>query len=456
MIARRLHPAALLNRLQSTYWFLPALLSAGAFALAIGATTLDRLYPNSTAWMGWAYGGGADGARALLSAIAGSTITVVSVTFSVMVVALTVSSQHFGPRLLNNFMRDRVAQTVLGAFTGTFAYCLLVLRTVRGDGDDYAMFVPHLSVTIAVVIALLSVGMLIYYVHHVASSMRVSEITAAVTRDLEAAIDRLYPDRFGEGPEPAAVEVPQVPARAVHVRAESDGYVQEIDERAVMACAIENDVTVWLTARPGDFVTEQGRLVAVYPPPQDLDRVTRRLRGAYVFGTDRTARQDAAFAVQQLVEVALRALSPGVNEPFTATTCIDRLGQGLARLASRHIPSPARFDDQQQIRVVAYPQTFAALLEMAFEPIATYADRNRSVVQRLLATLTLLAGFTRRAADREAIARMADFVHSSAIGQMHDDAQRADLTRGRNTVLTAIADASQFRGDGGATGASAR
>ena len=417
------------------------MLTTAAFVLAIGATALDRVYPDSTSWLGWAYGGGAEGARALLSAIAGSTITVVSVTFSVMVVALTVSSQHYGPRLLNNFMRDRVAQAVLGTFTATFAYCLLVLRTVQGDGDGYAVFVPHLSVTIAVVITLFSVGMLIYYVHHVASSMHVSQITASVARDLEGAIDRMYPEQFGGGAEWSAVDVPGIPEGAANVAAETAGYVQEIADSSVMAAAVEHRVTVWLIARPGDFVTREAALAAVHPVPQDMEAFARRIRDVYVLGTDRTSQQDAAFAINQLVEVALRALSPGVNEPFTATTCIDRLGQGLARLAARRIPRAVRVDDQQQVRVVACPQTFVVLLELAFEPIATYSDRNRIVVQRLFATLAMLAGVTRRTEDLEAIARMAEFVHSSAIGRMHDDAQRADLTQRRNAVLRAVAQA---------------
>jgi uncharacterized membrane protein len=164
----RFRPLAILERFRSTYWFVPSVVTIAAIALAVIVVAIDRRYSNSTAWLGWAYGGGADGARALLSAVAGSIMTVVSVTFSVMVVALTVSSQHFGPRLLNSFMRDNAAQLVLGTFTGTFAYCLMVLRTVQGEGDGYSAFVPHLAVTVALALTLVSVGMLIFYVHHIA------------------------------------------------------------------------------------------------------------------------------------------------------------------------------------------------------------------------------------------------------------------------------------------------
>jgi uncharacterized membrane protein len=432
----RLRPLVVLNRLRSTYWFVPSVVTVGAVALAIVMVEVDRIYSNSTAWLGWAYGGGAAGARALLSAVAGSVMTVVSVTFSVMVVALTVSSQHFGPRLLNSFMRDNAAQLVLGTFTGTFAYCLMVLRTVQGEGDGYSTFVPHLAVTAALILTLISVGMLIFYVHHIATSLQVSEITAGVARDLERTVAALYPEPFGGSTGPPVREPPPVPDGAVTVMAGRSGYLREIDSEAVLVLARECDTTIWLLTRPGDFVIEGRPIAAVHPPPRESDGLARRLRGAYAIGTDRTSTQDADFAVQQLVEVALRALSPGVNEPFTAITCIDRLGQGLMKLASRSIPGAIRTDDAGAVRVVAQPRTFVELVEAAFDPIARYAGRNPAVANRLLETLGMLADAARRTEDRQAIGRLADFVwtssgeevdgerHKSTLARLHSEIQR--------------------------------
>jgi uncharacterized membrane protein len=425
----RFHPVALFHRLRSTYWFLPSIVTSGAVLLGVLLTSLDKSYSDAASWLGWAYGGGAEGARALLSAVAGSMITVVSVTFSVMVVALTVSSQHFGPRMLNSFMRDNPAQLVLGTFTGTFAYCLVVLRTVQGDGDDYSAFVPHLAVTGAVALSLLSVGMLIYYVHHVAASMQVSEITAGVARDFEQTIERLYPERFGEGTHPPRPDPPR-PGPAAHaVSAGESGYVQEIDSDTVLGVACRHDTTVWLTARPGDFLAEGCALAAADPAPADGDAFSRELLDAYVVGADRTSRQDAGFAVQQLVEVALRALSPGVNEPYTAITAIDRLGQGLARLARRRIPSALRKDDDGRVRVVTEPQDFAGLLEAAFEPIAFFGGNNPVIAERLFQTLAQLAGVARRDEDRQALRRMADFTWEAAAKALTHERHRARLAR---------------------------
>ena len=400
-----------IDRLRSTYWFVPSIVTLLAAASGALLTHIDRTIVEIPPWMGWAYGGGADGARALLSAIAGSAITVVSVTFSVLVVALTVASQHFGPRLLNSFMRDSTSQLVLGTFTGTFAYCLVVLRSVQGDGGDrYSAFVPHLAVTGGVLLTLVSVAILIYYVHHVASSMQVSEITSHVAHDLERSIERVYPEEFGEGAEAVALATPAPPPSAVEVCADRSGYLQEIDSEEVFEAARRADATVWMIARPGDFIITGRPIAAVDPAPPDGTRLQEALRSACVFGNDRTSRQDVSFAAQQLVEVALRALSPGVNEPFTAITCVDRLGQGLAHLARRQIPSALRLDEGGRLRVVAIPRRFSDLLNETVEPIVLHAGRTPQVLRRLHTVLDILAEVARRPEDREAIVRMSERV----------------------------------------------
>jgi uncharacterized membrane protein len=316
---------------------------------------------------------------------------------------------------------------VLGIFTGTFAYCLVVLRTVQGDGGDrYAVFVPHLAVSGAVILTLLSVAMLIYYVHHVAMSMQVSEITRRVVEDFEDTVERLYPERLGRAATTPRPVPPPVPAGAFQVNSVASGYIQEVDTDAVLKLAREHDTTVWLTVSPGDFVIEGRPLAFAHGTPADATRFARDLGHAYVYGDDRTSFQDLGFACQQLVEVALRALSPGVNEPFTAVTAIDRLGQGLSKLAVREIPSPIRSDDDGRIRVIAYPRTFAELINEAFESIALHAGGHPAVTERLLSTLARLGSDVRRAEDGDAVGRLTDLVWSRVEKEM-DAAPRARL-----------------------------
>jgi uncharacterized membrane protein len=407
---------------------LPALLTIGAVLISLLLTAIDRRVADAPDWLGWAYGGGADGARALLSAVAGSMITVVSVTFSVMVVALTVSSQHFGPRLLRSFMRDRSAQLVLGTFTGTFAYCLMVLRTVQGDGGDlYQRFIPHFAVAGAVVLALIAVGALIYYVHHIAVSMQVTEITQRIGHELEHAIERLYPDPIGSAAEQGRTSSLSVPPDAQHVRASATGYVQDVDEDALLRIARAGQATIWLEARPGDFVATGDVIAALHPAAGDRTDSVAAIRDAYVIGSERSLQKDTGFAVQQLVEIALRALSPGVNEPFTAIAAIDWLGGSLAALARRRMPSATRSDDSGRVRIVTAPRTFAALLREAFEPIARHAGRHPDVVGRLLDALVRLASVAQRAEDRQAIADVGRMAWTIAARDIQDEPQRSRL-----------------------------
>lgn len=409
-------PLAVLARLRGTYWFLPSVVTIASLVLGVVLTQIDRLYPDVA--LALAFTGGADGARGILVAVAGSMITVVSVTFSVTIVALTVSSQHFGPRLLNSFMRDKAAQLVLGTFIGTFAYCLVVLRTVQGEGDGYARFVPHLAVTMALVLTLISVGTLIYYVHHVSSSLQVSEIAAGVTRDFEAAIDRMYPEKSGSAPAEPQLMPPSPPPGAVRIPARVSGYLQEVDGERLLRVTEDEDVTVWMRAAPGEFVTEGGTLAAVHPAPADRDAFSARLHAVLVIGNDRTARQDVGFAVQQLVEVALHALSPGMNEPFTAITCIDRLGQGLSKLAGRSLPDARRLDGQGRLRIVAPPQTFEQTLRDAIGPIRRHAKGDAYICERLLQVLATVSEVAVRAGDRAAIRTEATSVYEAGLAQL--------------------------------------
>ena len=218
---------------RTTYWAVPSLMAVIAIGLSVAMIHVDEvLTPKFIGTLSWVYTGGPEGARAVLSTIAGSMITVAGVTFSITIVALTLASQQFGPRLLRSFLRDLGNQIVLGTFVSTFLYCLLVLRTVRGNDD--AQFVPHLAVTLGVLLAMLSLGVLIFFIHHVSMSIQASQIIANVAGDLEGAVARLFPEQLGQERAPRHREHDRSPRRlrrdASAVPADSNGYVQAIDE----------------------------------------------------------------------------------------------------------------------------------------------------------------------------------------------------------------------------------
>jgi uncharacterized membrane protein len=257
--------------------------------------------------------------------------------------------------------------------------------------------------------------------------MQISRLATGVAVDFARAIDRLYPAELGRELALAAPPAPRIPPDAFRIVADGSGYVQRLDADTLLHLAASSDVVLWVIARPGDFVVEGTLIAAAHPRPPEERAFAERLNAAYVLGEDRTAEQDAGFAVRQLVEVALRALSPGVNEPFTAITCIDRLGEGLARLAQRRIPASTRADDRGRLRLITQPTTFDELLTAAFEPVRRFAGRNPDVSLRLLRVIEQLEQVARRDEDRAALRREATAVRASAARELQDDAAREQI-----------------------------
>ncbi|CAA9310035.1 MAG: FIG00857528: hypothetical protein [uncultured Microvirga sp.] len=390
---------ALWDRLRTSFWFLPSVMAAAAIALSFVLVRADA-WPGAEAVreFGWLYRFGPEGARAILSAIASSMITVAGLTFSITMLTLQLASSQFGPRLLRDFMRDRGNQLVLGTFISTFAYCLLVLRTVRGT--EGSSFVPHLAVLFGVLLALASIAVLIYFIHHIATSIRVETLLAQLATETRAAIDRLYPERLGHDPMPGERRTPAhlIPAdfenAARRVQAERSGYVQRVDAEALMRLATEHDLLVRVEARPGRFVTERDAVLMAHPSDRVVERVVDRLHAALVIGQDRTPEQDLEFSIRRIVEIAQRALSPGINDPTTALYCIDRLGEAFRRMAGRDLPSPLRFDDTGHLRIITEVLSLDELACPAFAALARYGIADQDVVARLLSTMDLLQGAT--------------------------------------------------------------
>jgi uncharacterized membrane protein len=393
---------ALWDRLNSSFWFVPALMAVMAVALSFLLIEIDTRHNlhKSDEWSALLMFG-AEGARAILSVIASSMITVASLIFSITMLSLQLASSQFGPRVLGNFMRDRGNQIVLGTFIATFLYCLFVLRSVRGLED--ASFVPHLAVVFGVVMAAASVAVLIYFIHHIATSIRVETLLAKLAHDGCAAVDRIYPERLGHGPQDETKEQ-RLPDDfedgSRHITADSGGYVQNIGDDALMEIATEHDLVLRIDAPPGQFVTKGARVITAYPAERVTDEIDEDLSGAVVIGRDRTAHQDIEFAIRRIVELAQRSLSPGINDPTTALYCIDRLGEVLGRLAQRDIPAAMRVDSSGQLRVVTKVIVLQELTCHAFAAIARYGITDADVILRLTQTLATLAAFFPPAAGR--------------------------------------------------------
>jgi len=377
--------------LRASLWFVPSLIVLGSMVAAVLMTETDGRVGRELA-MRWPrlFGASADASRAILAAIATSMVTVAGVVFSITIVALSLTSTQYSPRVLRNFMRDRPTQVVLGVFMGIFAYCLIVLRTIRGA--DYGNFVPSLAVLAGMVYALAGVALLIYFIHHVAQSIQAASILARIAHDTAGAIERLFPQEIGQPPASGPDLAPRLPRAWTAVPADQDGYVTGIDSDSVLQFAVEQDRIVRLAVATGAFVVAGSPVIELTGTDPLADGDAQRLRGWVSLAPQRTVEQDAAFGLQQLVDVALKALSPGINDPTTACMCIDRLGALLARLAARRIPDPHRMA-QGRLRVIAPAPDFSGILKLAFDPVVAHSRGDLQVLSRLLDAL----GFVRQA-----------------------------------------------------------
>ncbi|MEA3642849.1 MAG: DUF2254 domain-containing protein [Lamprobacter sp.] len=398
---------AIWGRLNSSFWFVPAMMCAVAIGLSFLLIEVDtRLGIGTVSDFGLPYTFGPEGARAILSVIASSMITVASLIFSITMLSLQLASSQFGPRVLENFMRDRSNQIVLGTFVATFLYCLVVMRSVRGTADS--SFVPHLTVAFAVVLAAVGVAVLIYFIHHIATSIRIETLLAQLAADGCAAVDRLFPERLGHGPlhhedEPAAHRLPNdFDLGSERVGADASGYVQNLGMDALMQIAAEHELVLRIETPPGRFVAEGDCMITAYPRDRVSDRVADSLRGVLVIGRNRSVKQDLEFAIRRIVELAQRSLSPGVNDPTTALYCIDRLGEVFGRLSDRDLPSPIRYDDTGELRILTEVIVIEELACHAFSAIARYGTSDVDVVTRLVDTMGKLSRSFSPAA-REAI-----------------------------------------------------
>lgn len=423
--------------LRATYWFIPALMALAAGVLGLVSVQVDRwLAARYVEELAWVYAGGPEGARAVLGVVAGSVMSTAGVTFSITIAALSLASTQLGPRLLHTFMRDTANQFVLGTFIATFVFCLLVLRTIQGD-DEGGRFVPALSVTAGVGLGLASLGVLIFFIHHVAVSIQAPNVVAGVGREVARQVERAFPAPDQARPDAPAMLPDDFDARAAPVPSAGDGYVQALDEEVLVKIATRTGMLLVVELRPGQFVAQGASLVRAWPPEaMNADRV-REIRARCVVGTQRTAEQDVEFAVDQLAEVAVRALSPAINDPFTAIACLDWLGAGLCRAARGRTPATARTDAEGVVRLIyRNGYTFSGLIDAAFNQIRQFGARSPSVMLRMLETIEAVLRCTGGdRAEMQTLLSHARMVHRAALDATPDPRDRADLDRRFAEVL---------------------
>ncbi|MCB1005598.1 MAG: DUF2254 domain-containing protein [Acidimicrobiales bacterium] len=369
------------SRLLSGYWFVPTVIVVVAAGLALVLIQLDGWIDGNGTGEGDTLGftGGPDSARALLAAIASSTLTLTALVFSVTVVVLQLASGQFSPRVLRTFLRDRVNQATLGVFLATYVYSLLVLREIRGPDGPVDNFVPGLAVTGAFVLVLVAIGFFVQYIHNIATSIRVIQVIDKISSETVGSIERVH---AVDAEEPERSELPVGPV--VHVvRASGRGVVLNVDDAHLGRIATSDELELVVVPRVGDFVRSDGPLVEVrgIADPDEID--DHAIERCFAFGKERALDHDPAFGVRQLIDIAERALSPGINDPTTATQCLDHVHDLLHRLCRRPLPAWRVTD----ARVTVPQYTWEAYVSLALDEPRNWGASSIQVHRRMGAML---------------------------------------------------------------------
>ena len=416
--------------LRTNLWLVPTALIAAAVALFAGTYALDRAaYNGSLHLPSFMVSGSADAARQILTAVAAAVVTVVTLVFSITILTLTLASTQFGPRMLRNFIRDWVTQLTLGCFVATFVYAILALVSIAPG--DYGDFVPHLTITVTMALVVLDVCALVVFIDHIAKSIQLQQVIGSIAGDLSRAIEAdagaSHTGQLKAGPSLSELTVRLNDDSGV-VRAPSSGYLQFVRMDTLISIASRTHAVIRLLHRPGHFLVEGEPLADVWPATA-APEVARALGGAHATGRHRTLTQDLSFAVDQLVEIAIRALSPAVNDTFTALACIDWLGDGLCKIADRWHPVNVQRDAAGHVRVIALTVGFRRLVERAHDKIRQASQGMPAVMIRQLDGLAKVVSHTTSPEQREVLLEQAAMILRASEESVPEASDRADVRR---------------------------
>ncbi|WP_158972468.1 DUF2254 domain-containing protein [Paraglaciecola sp. L3A3] len=401
--------APIIESARASFWFVPSIMILLTVLLTITTVYFDAVFiaEHQLSWP-LIYGADVAAMRSLLGTIAAAMITVTSIAFSITIVALTLASSQFGPRLLRNFMKDRGTQIVLGSFISNFLFCILIFCAISFEKPYY--FKPGLSVATAILMTFISVGILIYFIHHVAKAIQADVVIDQVYRELQDNIKSLFPSVKTESEVTTSSDVLATAKHQMNILANEDGYVQTLDIEQLVCLANEHEGRIKCFYSPGNFVVKGTVIAQVHTEKQPPSTLDEQILKQISLGAYRTPVQDPEFAIHQLVEIALRALSPGINDPYTAITCVDKLSAVLCDLTTKTFPQKVRFDEDGIIRVISKELTFTNIAKAAFEQIRQQANHNIAVTIRVLEALARLACCVQNQQQTEFVLNQTDII----------------------------------------------
>jgi uncharacterized membrane protein len=432
--------------LRTTFWVVPTLLVVVAGVLFVITFEIDlAAYHGHLILPRWVRTVGADSGREVLIAIAAAIITTVGVVFSITILALTLASQQFGPRMMRNFVRDLGNQMTLGVFVATFVYSVLALGSINSIpmGD----FVPYLSITVAEALLLVDLAVLIYFIHHIAKSIQLPEVIAGIARDLGKAIEAEFPHHHlsseadAGGSSAMTKELEQrLMERGAEVTAKQSGYLQFVGYGQLVEIAEDLDVVVRLAHRPGHFIVANRPLATVWPAGA-AGQVAAALEKAHVTGPHRTLTQDPVFAIDQLVEIAIRALSAAVNDTFTALTCIDWLSAGLSEISARVLDEGVYRGRSGKVRLIEFDPSYDRMVNRAFDKVRQAARSMPAVIIRMIDALAHIAENTTNDEQRAVLLRQGQMILRGAVEEVPEPNDLADIRHRFDRLVLATTNA---------------
>ncbi len=402
------------KEITSTFWFLPVLIIAFSVVLALGLVSLDNSVTIShQGWVRFFLVNSADSARSMLSTISGGMIGVAGTVFSVTLVALTLASSQLGPRLIKNFMYVRLNQVVLGSYVSTYLYCLLVLNAIR-DNDGYN-FIPSISILVVLIITVGNIILLILFIHQISVSIQADRVISDISDFISKQVETLFPEKMGDGDDENVMdETAELSAYSnqIPIKSLNNGYLQYIDHVVLIEEVAKQKSLLKIHPRPGSFIVEGSEIGMLYSNAEVNDDSLKKLVKQFVIGKTKTPQQDLEYSIHQMVEIAVRALSPGVNDPYTAITCIDHLSATMCYLAQAKFPSAHRFDKDGNTRLIANIVEFGGVMDAAFNQIRQFAGGSPAVMIRLMDAMNTIRNFTTKEHHIKAVLKHADMVMS--------------------------------------------
>lgn len=426
------------KELTATFWFIPVLIIGMAVFLSVGLVSLDNITSiPQEGWIRFFLVNSSDSARSILSTISGAMIGVAGTVFSVTLVALTLASSQFGPRLIKKFMYVRLNQVVLGTYISTYLYCLLVLNAIK-DSNGYT-FIPSISILVAIFAALTNIILLIIFIHQIAVSIQADKIISDISGFLTKQVETLFPDKMGNDfkEEKDFEEGPAISnyKKNIPLKSSKGGYLQYIDSEVLIQIITSNDSLLKLNHRPGSFLVKGEEIGVLYSNKNWSEESTGELLNQFVFGKTKTSQQDLEFSIHQMVEIAARALSPGVNDPYTAIACIDNLTATMCYLAEAKFPSKYRVDEDGNLRVIADVLDFEGVLDAAFNQIRQFSEGSTAVIIRLVEALITILHFTRRESHKKAVIYHAKMVLRLGQETIKEKNDLNDLEKRANLIV---------------------